>query len=238
MILKKKHRNPGFTIVDNQVICRPELSAKAKGILLYIMSRPDNWDISTADIVAHMKEGQEAVRSGINELRQYGYMKLEYIQAENGQMQGTTWNAADWPAFIPITEESREMENPNLGNDLPLYNTINTNKVNKKEGSRATLFGDEEEKKRPFELTPLNDFAHFEKEFKAPGLENVDLRFYHGCVQDWSIRKEGKVKRTVRGWLATARQFMRSDIQAKKLKTLSEDNDSKKVDDALNFLKL
>lgn len=238
MILKKKQRNPGFTIIDNQVIVRPEISAKAKGILLYIMSRPDNWDISTADIAAHMKEGQEAIRSGINELREYGYMRLDFVQNESGKMNGTIWNAADWPAFTSF-DDCRVSENPKVGNHLSNNNTIITNKGRNKEGkAKKDLFGDEPEKKVAFEASPLADFEFFKKEIFAPGFESVDLKFYHGQVMDWSIKKDGKVKRTVRGWLATVRTFIRGDIQNKKLKTITAEADESKVDAALKFLGL
>lgn len=50
------------------------LSAKAKGILLYFLSRPDNWQIYTSEVVKHMNDGQKSINSGVQELMDNKYV--------------------------------------------------------------------------------------------------------------------------------------------------------------------
>lgn len=60
------------------------------------------------------------------------------------------------------------------------------------------------------------DYSLFEKEFSAPEYANIDLVYYYHAVADWSAQKGKKMK----DWIATARNFMRKDIDAKKLHTI------------------
>ena len=62
----------------------------------------------------------------------------------------------------------------------------------------------------------VNDYSEFEKLFATPEFEKVDLIYYFHTVADWSETKQG-VKRTRTGWIATVRNFIRSDIEKKKL---------------------
>ena len=60
------------------------------------------------------------------------------------------------------------------------------------------------------------DYSEFEKLFATPEFEKVDLIYYFHTVADWSETKQG-VKRTRTGWIATVRNFIRGDIEKKKL---------------------
>lgn len=62
----------------------------------------------------------------------------------------------------------------------------------------------------------VNDYSGFEKLFATPEFEKVDLIYYFHTVADWSETRQG-VKRTRTGWIATVRNFIRGDIEKKKL---------------------
>lgn len=53
------------------------------------------------------------------------------------------------------------------------------------------------------------DFDVFAKEFQKPEYANIDIAYYYESVKDWSA-SGGKKKRD---WIATARNFMRGDLQ-------------------------
>lgn len=86
--------------------------------------------------------------------------------------------------------------------------------------------GKEEEKARRAKRTvePLclfadsryYDFDLFVKEFDLPEFQEVDLSYYYHAVADWSSQKGKKMK----DWIATARNFMRSDKDKNKLHTI------------------
>ena len=134
-----------------------------------------------------------------------------------------------------------DTENPDPGNPT-LINTNITNDPNKPNTNHSKpanpVVGDlfpeqqqdlEKDKKRTsifrnsdvyklvkFGADGVNDYSEFEKLFATPEFEKVDLIYYFHTVADWSETKQG-VKRTRTGWIATVRNFIRGDIEKKKL---------------------
>lgn len=81
------------------------------------------------------------------------------------------------------------------------------------------------------------DYSEFEKKFATPEFETVDLVYYFHAVADWSDQKN--MKRTKNGWLATVRNFIRGDVERKKLHLKPQFQQSKSkinVSDAVKFL--
>jgi predicted transcriptional regulator len=122
--------------------------------------------------------------------------------------------------------------NPILDNDID--NSIDTDKDKPANPVVGDLFPEqqqdlEKDKKRTsifrnsdvyklvkFGADGVNDYSEFEKLFATPEFEKVDLIYYFHTVADWSETKQG-VKRTRTGWIATVRNFIRGDIEKKKL---------------------
>lgn len=55
-----------------------------------------------------------------------------------------------------------------------------------------------------------------EKEFESEEFQSIDIAYYAHAVCNWNDKKE--LLRTRRGWVATIKDFMRTDSEAKKLK--------------------
>lgn len=90
-------------------------------------------------------------------------------------------------------------------------------KVDDKDKKRTSIFRNSEVYKLvKFSPDGNNDYSEFEKLFATPEFEKVDLIYYFHTVADWSETKQG-VKRTRTGWIATVRNFIRGDIEKKKL---------------------
>ncbi len=83
MILRKAKTNNPYVMVDKNFILDVNLSFKAKGILLYMLSRPDNWDFYETEITEHTTDGIKSVRAGIKELIEYGYIERQQIKNSN-----------------------------------------------------------------------------------------------------------------------------------------------------------
>ena len=64
-----------------------------------------------------------------------------------------------------------------------------------------------------FENSRFADFNAFAAEFKAPEFADVDIVYYYHAVADWSAQKGKKMK----DWIATARNFIRGDMEKGKL---------------------
>lgn len=119
--------------------------------------------------------------------------------------------------------------NTNLTKDS---NTLNTNSSNTPQNAFASLFPDETKVEEPkdkktlfrnsdvykmvkFENGVGVDYSEFESKFATPEFEKVDLVYYFHSVSDWSDQRN--MKRTKDGWLATVRNFIRGDVEKKKL---------------------
>lgn len=70
----KNAMNP-YVMISNELIQDSELSFRAKGIMAYILSRPDCWQVTIRDLMKHGKEGRDAIYKGLKELVQYGYLE-------------------------------------------------------------------------------------------------------------------------------------------------------------------
>jgi len=85
MIVRSKRRDR-FVVIGNETIRDRRLSYKARGILAYLLSLPDNWRISSQYLATVAPDGRDAVRTGLQELERYGYLVRERIQdAESGR---------------------------------------------------------------------------------------------------------------------------------------------------------
>lgn len=90
-----------------------------------------------------------------------------------------------------------------------------------------------------FKLVKDNDYSEFEKLFATPEFAPVDLVYYFHSVADWSDTKIG-VKRTFNGWVATVRNFIRGDVEKKKVHVKPEHQapqNKLNVSGAMEFLK-
>lgn len=70
-----------------------------------------------------------------------------------------------------------------------------------------------------FENSRFADYDTFAAEFTAPEFANIDIVYYYHAVADWSAQKGKKMK----DWIATARNFIRGDMEKGKLHKLNEE---------------
>ena len=69
-----------------------------------------------------------------------------------------------------------------------------------------------------FANSKFNRYEDFAACFTKPEFANVDIAYYYNAVADWSAQKGKKMK----DWIATARNFMRGDMEKKKLHTIEQ----------------
>lgn len=83
MIFKHNPKTPEYAMIANATLCDKRLSFKARGILGYLISKPPDWVVQFQDLVNNStKDGEYSIRSGIKELRQYGYAKLKRVYVD------------------------------------------------------------------------------------------------------------------------------------------------------------
>lgn len=83
MIVNRVEKIGNFTTIDNGYLNDEDLSFKAKGILTYLLSLPDDWVVHIEQIVTKSKDGISSFRTGLSELIDKGYLK-RYPVKEDG----------------------------------------------------------------------------------------------------------------------------------------------------------
>ena len=74
-VIRKVKKESAFAQILNELINNRELSYKALGILVYILSKPDDWQVYISDLVREGVDGEKSVRNGLNELIEKRYVQ-------------------------------------------------------------------------------------------------------------------------------------------------------------------
>lgn len=85
MIVRAPRLERDFTILPNAALRNPHLSYRARGVLAYVLSMPDNWRTSAETLARQGTEGRDAIRGALNELIQTGYARRVKSQDERGR---------------------------------------------------------------------------------------------------------------------------------------------------------
>ncbi len=129
----KINKNRDFTIMSNFHLRDKNLSLKAKGLLSFMLSLPDDWDYSLKGLVSICKENKDAIRSTLNELKTYHYLIIEPYRTEKGKF-GYNYLIYEKPLIEPNKTlnppymDFPYTDKPNADNPLQINtNIINTN---------------------------------------------------------------------------------------------------------------
>lgn len=87
MSVFKIEKSKNYTVMSNYHLRDKNLSYKAKGLLSFMLSLPEDWDYSINGLVSISKEGVKAIRNILQELQRYGYLVIEKKQNEIGQFE-------------------------------------------------------------------------------------------------------------------------------------------------------
>ena len=63
-----------FVVLDKNFLNDKNLSLKAKGLLAYMLSLPDDWTFYLEELEKHSTDGMSSLRSGFKELQENGYV--------------------------------------------------------------------------------------------------------------------------------------------------------------------
>ena len=121
-------RNPNrhrYTVIDSAALEDTAISFEAKGVLAYLLSKPDGWLIHQEHLSRVGGIGRHKIMRIFSELRQAGYIAYKKPRNEFGQVEGTEIVLCETPCRAVAKPEcgiNRESENPTLGKPDPLVN--------------------------------------------------------------------------------------------------------------------
>lgn len=107
----RKDRNNPYVMINKTFVHDERLSYKAKGILLYLLSRPDDWQVYEIEIMKHAKDGRDSVRGGIKELIEAGYIDRAQKRDENGKFVGYNYDVFE----VPTEDGKSDNGKPDIG---------------------------------------------------------------------------------------------------------------------------
>jgi predicted transcriptional regulator len=71
--------------VHKKLIDDNSLTTNAKAILIYMLSKPDDWQFFELDITKHFKDNVKVIRRGIKELMDKGYIDRNKLRNSEGK---------------------------------------------------------------------------------------------------------------------------------------------------------
>ena len=104
-----------YGIAPNSLLNNNKISLKAKGLFVYIQSKPDGWNFSADRIALSHVEGRESIMSALKELETHGYLKRQKIHGERGKWEQTYILTIPTTTGLPTTAEPTAVE-PTTGN--------------------------------------------------------------------------------------------------------------------------
>ena len=130
----EKRVNP-FVQISNDLVEDDRLSWKAKALLCYLLSRPDDWKIIKADLVNKATDGLSSVNSGIEELVRWGYATREEVRSEKGMILCYDYIIREHPL---LTKENSSSTSKPVNGKSTGSKPVNGKTVNRKPVSGKT----------------------------------------------------------------------------------------------------
>lgn len=92
---QRRHR---FVIVDQRAIEDGRLSWAARGLLAYLLSRPDDWKVLVNDLQRRGDLKRDGIHKLLRELRNVGYVHYQRRRDPDGRIRGGTYFVQEVPA--------------------------------------------------------------------------------------------------------------------------------------------
>lgn len=119
----RQSKTNNYSIIHNEILRRNDISWKAKGIMCYVLSLPDDWVIYLEELIEHATDKKASFRSGWTELTEKGYVRRFPVRNESGKI--IEWRTeirenVDLTTSSPLTDfqevENQEVENQEVEN--------------------------------------------------------------------------------------------------------------------------
>lgn len=154
MIKHTLKKEKDFVQIPNSILINPDISLKAKGVIVMMLSLPDNWSFSIEGIAGKCKESRACIASAIRELETSGYIKRKMMRGDDGRIIRMEYEIFEEPYNVTDSEGLKEenscedklctvnpsmdkpsAENPPMDNPLEENRLVNNTISNKKENN-------------------------------------------------------------------------------------------------------
>ena len=149
MAIMRIVKNNNFSIVSNAIIRDTNLSLKARGLFILMLSLPERWEFSVKGLSKIAGEGLDAIRSGLHELEEQGYLSrqrkrnaegklwdMEYILYEEPQKPKAEAPTEETPTVAEPMQEIPTQAEPTQAEPTQINKDINNNRLNQEQRER------------------------------------------------------------------------------------------------------
>jgi hypothetical protein len=103
IIRKRTDRN--FTLTPNEIAQSKELTHAAKGLLLQMLSYPNDWAFNLRHLSSRSASGLHATRSAFEELQAAGYVTRTLQRDDRGYILGYEYTVTDIPTVVRFSDD-------------------------------------------------------------------------------------------------------------------------------------
>lgn len=93
-----------YTVMSNYHLRDKNLSYKAKGLLSFMLSLPEDWDYSLAGLCSISKESKDGIRLILKELQEQHYVEIEKVRGDNRYFE-YNYLIYEVPYFVDLKNE-------------------------------------------------------------------------------------------------------------------------------------
>lgn len=107
-------KNSNYVIMDRRIFHNKKLSWKAKGIMAYVLTLPNDWTFRLEEIITHSIDKRDSFRSGWKELQEQGYVERIPIKDDRGII--VRWETHVFECPEEQVTSDPQTENPYMDN--------------------------------------------------------------------------------------------------------------------------
>lgn len=108
-----------YTVMSNHHLHNKKLSFKAKGLLSFMLSLPENWNYTERGLSHFGKDGRDSIRAALSELETEGYLIRNKKRNQNGTLGEMEYIIYEQPVLKIAEADSLENTYPSPGSENP-----------------------------------------------------------------------------------------------------------------------
>jgi hypothetical protein len=209
MIIRAPHNkdNPFFQM-RRATAQDPNLTARALGVLAYLLSKPDDWEPTIEDICRRFEDvGRDQAYRIISEV----FIPLRYARRSEERSDGkfARWLTEIYEAPFPDFQEmaTPHTENQGVGSDTDFQEVDSPRKGRKsRKHKNIAPFPENQEAVSPFpdlpdtgKPDPVNQEQHDKRKYKLQNKQNTEEKIMSGAPDDIKI-SSGQVREVFAYW--------------------------------------
>lgn len=102
-------KTKNYSIISNHHLQNTSLSLKAKGLLTYLLSLPDDWNANVKHLIKTCTDGKAAIYSAIKELKAAGYVEHLVIRGKGAKIIKWEYVVHEGPMEKPVNRGSEPL---------------------------------------------------------------------------------------------------------------------------------